>query len=686
MWTLLQRRLALRYIGVTQSNQYYPEMRARVHANFVKDKWWFHFQENRSLPFALHSSFFLFMAGVLIYIFNLNHATFGAVAWWVTFTSLDHVVATVVPIFQRNELYYTPLFSFPFGLYLRLLHVLSQACSWIKPLNRFDESIRRYSYNLAQHFSEGLVGNKARWVEEAALQPSWGVDIEILEHILVVLDEDDELKKFFDAIPGFCNSELVTKPLHPWITTKLQRSMHEFLDRTFSSHLVPELVRNDRLITCLNAAHSALGPWECSEMLGNLFNGRRNEALKSVEIGHSLSRWGHSNNDLISPDLRKIIASIIVYTQDRNDRWRILVKEVFGVPDDVFRDHLAHGDSVLLAILIHVTREDFRAGRWDPGVLESLSQFDVHNTVAELQHEFCTLWNETIREARRHGSGSIPTRILAGIRGPFAALHPGTDVASLQVRPTVLDWSAWYPLCNTSSHRPGSSTTHGPAGPSSTIPPYTQLRTQHPSEPVIKVSIVQPPQSSLRLHRTQSCSHFPTVALPTWPSYPSDSSPRPALASLPPLTNSPDVVTKDAMPDFADISAISSTADPIHGSTSSSGPTVRQVEETRTTPPSVVLGSLPTPLPTPAPAHSAISAMLPPSMDPATTQTHFPHHPPGGPTLTTTPLSASLQVTTVSDQHAIPGRAREQDDVQNSRPLTPRADHGQPPLGGATVL
>jgi len=413
MLTLLERRVALRYIGITQSNQYYPEMRARVHAKFVKDKWWRHFQENKSLPFALHFSFILFMAGVLIYFFNINHATFGAVAWWIAYTFFEHAGATVFSIFQRDELYYAPLFSFPFGLYLHLLDFVSGICSCIKSGNCLGESIWRYRYNLRQRYSEGLVGNKAKWVEDAASEPSWRVDIEILECILLALDEDDGLKRFFDAIPGFCNSELVTKPLHPWITTKLQQAMDGFLDRTFSSHLVHESVRNDRLITCLNAAHSALGSWEFSGMLGNFFNGRRNEALKSVEIGHSLIRWGDS------ADLRKIIAYIIVCAQDRHDRWRILVQEVFGVPDDVFRDHLAHGDSVLLAILIHVTREDFRAGCWDPGVLESLSQFDMHNTVSELQHEFCTLWNEIVREARTQGFGSTPTQILAGIRGPF---------------------------------------------------------------------------------------------------------------------------------------------------------------------------------------------------------------------------------------------------------------------------
>jgi len=681
MLTLLQRRRALRYLEVTQSNQYYPEMRARVHANFVKNKWWFHFQENRSLPFALHFSFFLFMAGVLIYFFNINHATFGAVAWWIAFTFVDHTVATVVPIFQRDELYYTSLFSYPFGLYLRSLNFVSRVCSWIKPGNCLDESIRRHSYNLGQHYSEGLVGSKAKWVEEAASKPSWGVDIEILDHILLVLDEDDELKRFFDAIPGFCNSELVKKPLHPWITTKLQRAMYEFLDRTFSSHLVPESVRNDRLITCLNAAHSALGPWECSVMLGNLFNGRKNAALKSVELGHSLSRWGHSHGDLISADLRRIIACTVVHARDRDDRWRILVQEVFGMPDGVFRDPLAHDDSVLLAILVHVAREDFRAGRWDPGVLESLSHFDVHNTIAEQRHGLCTLWNEIVREASIQGFGSIPTRILAAIRGHFAALHPGTDVASLQVRPTDLKRSSWYLLCNDSSHFPGSAA-HDPAGTSSTGTPHTQLRSEHHSGPAIAVSMVQRPQSSHRLRRTHSCHQFPTSP----PSEPNDalsSSPHIALASRLPLTASPDVATDNVTPDNADISGMSNTSDPIRRATSSRGSALQNAKETKATPPLVAFGPLLTPTQTPALGRSTDTVKLPPFMDSAMTRSNYITHTPGPPSPTSTPFPLSLapQVTTISlaDQYfGVHNRtASVQDNIQGSRSPIQKEVHDQ---------
>jgi hypothetical protein len=92
----------------------------------------------------------------------------------------------------------------------------------------------------------------------------------------------------------------------------------------------------------------------------------------------------------------------------------------------VFRDYLVNRDSVL-AVLIHVTHEALRTGRPERGVLELLSQFNIHNTVSKLQHNFCTLWDETIHEASKEGASSTATQVLAGIRHPFTTLHQGTN-------------------------------------------------------------------------------------------------------------------------------------------------------------------------------------------------------------------------------------------------------------------
>ena len=428
--------------------------------------------------------------------------------------------------------------------------------------------------------------------------------------------------------------------------------MDAFLDRAFSSHLVTESVRNDRLITCLNAAHSALGPGGVSQILGNFFNGRRDEALKSLEIGHSLVRWGHSSDDLIDPNVRRIVACIITHAQDRDDRWAKLVTKAFDIPDGVIRDYRVHGDSLLLAILNHVTRNDLRIGRSEQGVLESLSQFDIHNTAAELQHDFCTLWNEVVQAAMNEGTSSFPTQILAGLRRHFADLHQGTNAtpirfpAPISDDDNVLSWPWSYRLCNIASHHP-------------------DLAADSPA------------------------TNSPTVTPPTQFGYSPNASLHPTLPSRLPLTALRDLAIENATAGNADISVTSGIADPVRSSNSGGSSALQRVEEAGTIPHPFDFGSLPTPIPTPPP-RSANSVVLRPSIDSALMQTDHVRHPLGAPssTLTTIPLSVAPQVATVSGQYpdVRDGTAGAQYDNQNSRLLVLSEDRRQPPPGGATGL
>jgi hypothetical protein len=149
----------------------------------------------------------------------------------------------------------------------------------------------------------------------------------------------------------------------------------------------------------------------------------------------------------------------LLFVRERDDRWIGLAKDQFGMPEDVLRDNIAHGDnSVLLAILIHRTRQVIRTDPSDWRILSSLSKFDIRNTVPGLQNEFCALWNEIVRKSRE-GSGSL-VNVLRAIRQLYIALHQGTDAA-----PTAFDASTdrWddilgrpssYPLCNIDTHHP----------------------------------------------------------------------------------------------------------------------------------------------------------------------------------------------------------------------------------------
>jgi hypothetical protein len=222
-----------------------------------------------------------------------------------------------------------------------------------------------------------------------------------------------------------------------------------FLDRTFSSSLISESVRPDRFITCLNAAHAALGRDEVLGILDEIFYGNWDEALQSVEIGLALTFWDHRTDH--DPNVQRIVACIVARVRERDDRWTKLVKESFDIPDYCLRDSLTHGDSVLLFIVIDISRENNRARSWTSGILPSLSKFDIRNTLPKLQHDFCRLWNEIAQDARKQvpfGSPT-PTLILRDIHHLYTALHDGADAQAFVTPfgPTA------YPFCGVVDHR-----------------------------------------------------------------------------------------------------------------------------------------------------------------------------------------------------------------------------------------
>ena len=471
----LFRNWAVQYISVTQTPWYTITKRARTRALFAKENpgpyiIWGTGQE----PTYLHFSLLLFIAGGLIYLFNINRPVFYAVVWWVGWITIYYSLQTLRVFFEPHTLFHTPLSRLTLRTYLGISYLVFQIFSCLPPLHGLRDDIRSHYRDLSRRYSKGILKGKRRETEEIALKPSSKIDALILERILLTLDEDHALETFFDAIPGFCDSDLCTLPLSSRVQTKFRQVLDGFLNRTFSSHFVSESVRLSRLVTCLNAAHAALESSAISGILDKIVKGNWDEA---VEIGHALRLSGHGrDHDL---NVRRIVACIIVRAGERGDRWTKLVKEEFGLPDHVLRDSLAHGDSVLLSILIHISRENVRAGSWTPGILSSLSKFDVHNTLPRLQHDFCTLWNEFVQEANNQAYQGTPAKILREIRHLYVALHRDTERVrtafsdSTDSFDAILEQPSSYPLCDITSHRSGS-TTPVPVAISSAVPLSTQ--------------------------------------------------------------------------------------------------------------------------------------------------------------------------------------------------------------------
>ena len=429
------------------------------------------------LPALLHLSVFLFFGGLAIFLFNVDHAVFGSVIWWIGLFSIVYGLITVMPIFRHDSPYYAPLSRLAWFFYAGMNYVISKV--------RVSTSGRSGTLVSWLHFSSWrdryhgwMLGGVEKAAEEKVSDRSSEIDIRIFDWTIGILGEGD-LEQFFEAVPGFFSSKLVKHLEKDFPKDSLGRfwsSLNGFMSRTLSSNSVIELVKTRRVNICRDIMSIVPCPFSSRyDALSDLFD----QAPVSIEKLKAMARWNTHEDPYVAACARVRVAKTLVGMQERDDNWFAFASEVSGLAPRDLRDNSAHaGDNVLLATLNDVSRRAIHFQDWR--VVGALTQLDILHTLPGLQHDFCTLWNELIQEARIRGPHTTPIHILRWIRHLYIALHEGTDAAPTAFSAStpsfdrILSQPSSYPLCNISSHRPDSAT-HDPVAISGTVP----LPTQH---------------------------------------------------------------------------------------------------------------------------------------------------------------------------------------------------------------
>jgi hypothetical protein len=355
------------------------------------------------------------------------------------------------------------------------------------------------------------------------------LDTHILEATLDSLVKDDDLVKFFEAIPGFFPPNSL-EPLQ--FTTQFKPRfklvVDAFLDRTFQATTIAESVKTSRLLICLNASRVALGSKVTSEILSDILNERWPELLQSVDLGHSLRSWSNDNDDEDHVRYARCITSrIIASTEKHDDRWSTLVKDELDISDDLLRDYLAQSDNVLLANFNNITRQILHSHHPYWNVSSLLSKCDILRVLPSLQHDFCDLWNDILRDAQAR-NGSIATSILKDIHHVCIALHKDTTPSSMTFatsiadHPAILDQPSSYPLCNIAAHRshPLLDTHNEPA--ESDFPALATHSSIQVVSPCGEVSVAGTRPLDIPVHHTTSSSHPDLPTSRPFPTPPSD--------------------------------------------------------------------------------------------------------------------------------------------------------------------
>jgi hypothetical protein len=304
---------------------------------------------------------------------------------------------TLLPLIRQDSPYYTPLSIPAWSAYASMCYV---SCAFIRSRRHEIGALHRY-LNLRGRYRGWMLGVEKK-AEEMALEQSSKIDVGILGWTISALGDDDSLEKLIEAIPGFFDSNLVNN-LQEYLpenhSASLFVALYGFLDRTLSSNSVIDSDKLHRLDISLIAINY-LRDYGLQSVLRYIFIYRWDQVPKTIEIWHTLARWCTSNDQDTAQYAQGIVAKVLWAVPERNDRWFDLAARVYGLPERDLRDAVTRGDdNGSLIILIHLARKAFRSNfHW--GFLAEFAQIDIRNTLSGLQHDFCTLWNELVREAK----------------------------------------------------------------------------------------------------------------------------------------------------------------------------------------------------------------------------------------------------------------------------------------------
>ena len=433
------------------------------------------------LPTLVHLSLFLFFGGLVIFLFNINRAVFNSVVWWIGLFLIVYGLITLMPILRHDSPFFSPLSLSAWFLYASISYLFLKVLFSIKSdrivVFRTWQRLRASK----DRYRGWILGGLEDAAEETVSKRSSEIDVNILGWTIDALDDDDRLERFFEAIPGFFNSKLVKdlkKHFSDSLLKKFWRGSDGFLDRTILSNFA-EPVKSRRLDVGMNAM-SVISISHFPSIPHDILLQSWDQVPQDVEMGYTLTRWCTSDNKDIAQYANCIASRILASVQTRDDRWIGLATRVLGLSERSLRDYISHGnDSVSLAILISVARRDLRSDFYDWGMLWTLSELNIHNTLPRLQHGFCTLWNESVQEALEQGPDSYPVGVLRLTRAFYIGLHQDTHVAPTKFSASTRDFDhilfqpESYPLCDIPGHHPETfqpPTATSPALPVHTIP------------------------------------------------------------------------------------------------------------------------------------------------------------------------------------------------------------------------
>jgi hypothetical protein len=458
--------------------------RARIRAFFNKGVQDLHLQWTvNALPILLHSALVLFLAGLLIFTIRSNQTVFKVVVPWVGLCTVVYACFTFLPIFRHDSPYCTPLSSPLWHLYTGVLSITFRILRWLTAFNCCNDKAWDSFGTLKDEYQRLFFHGIERVAEECAQKSSPEIDNSILLWTLQSSRQDHELEQFFAAVPNFYGSRALDDPLAVFKTSigeKMADALIGLMARTLSSDLLPQSTKQHRIMICNRAMAKPSLPIN-RRTLGRVLYKDWSGLIDSVDFGLLLRKATYC--DTFAEYYSQCVVSVIIArATQHDDRWFELTTNQLRISRSTLKNCLAHGDSMLLANCIFISRRTFEAyieHGWNCDVysrsktLQLVSQLDIQDTLPELQHEFCDMWNDLVRNARNRRSRNLSIYLLKHVRHLYFGLHQGTGASpivftsSISDHDSVLLFPQSYPSCTIARH---NHTAKHPHASSASIP------------------------------------------------------------------------------------------------------------------------------------------------------------------------------------------------------------------------
>ena len=347
------------------------------------------------MPLLLHTSVFLFFAGLIEFLFTINKIVAFFALGWVAVFAFIYAILTLAPNWRLNCPYRTPLSGITFILYQLSASSLFLIAATMEGIfhgllleiwrrfhpdvrgspnygpTKWKEMLRQKVDKHRKRFWHGL-----RWsVKHGAMDAPPMIDASTLHATLTALDGDKELEDFVANMPGFFDSldtpnatsvmlDLLAK--HSASDPILGSRLHELLKTCLhgASFLIEEQ-RKNRLRVCLTSL------WYCARAYNLPENSRKplSPYVRVIFASPEMIGRIQTEEDPAMRLLGRCFWSLIVkklandITDVADATWEIVdcISCILGAPHDQVKDWLDRKGAIHLANMNYLASGEFEA-------------------------------------------------------------------------------------------------------------------------------------------------------------------------------------------------------------------------------------------------------------------------------------------------------------------------------------